>query len=156
MILRFNDFVNEAKKKAAAEPEGTFHWYAGVADCLGIDSLFQIDDEVYAEADRRETLTSLGIDSEDGDYQVTHNFNQILGQLVQRAHANKQRHPVVFKARLEEPDGKMIMHMFHNGQNEEALKFVKGLADTIQLAHVGGGNAERTWNKIPNKELNPV
>ena len=153
MVLRFKDFVNEAAKKV--EPTEVFQWYAGVADCLGIDCLFLINDEVYSEAERRETLSQLGLDDDD-TYKETQNLNQVIGQLVQRAHANMQRHPVVFKAKMEKTDGEMVMHMFHNGQNEEALNFVKGLADTIQLARVGGLNAEKTWNRIPNKELNPI
>jgi len=154
MILRFKDFVDENRKVHEGQQE-IFQWYAGVADCLGIDCLFLINDEVQAEADRRNTLSQLGLDDEE-TYPETTNMNQVIGQLVQRAHANIQRHPVVFKARLEKTDGEMIMHMFRDGQNEEALKFVKGLADTIQLARVGGLNGERTWNNIPNRSLNPI
>ena len=107
--------------------------FYGIADCKGLDSFevvkFNPDAEAF-QIDPRE-----------------------LSIMVLRANANRARHSVVYQVDVSLEDSKRIKDLFDEGESEEALILLKEVAKSIKLAKMPG--AEKSWNMIPNKNLDP-
>ena len=110
--------------------------YVGIADCNGLESFIPVD---FDKAISKLTNTP--------KTDPTH-------ILVIRAQANRQRHAIVYRANVKFDDAKKIQKYFNEGKYELALMELKVKADNVELAS-GLGNVEKSWNLIPNKDLDP-
>jgi hypothetical protein len=73
-----------------------------------------------------------------------------------RCNFNSQRHPVVYRASLEEDDAEMVQDLLDSGDFINALKVVKGNSKEVQLTRGKGGSSEKAWRMIPNPDLDPM
>ena len=76
-----------------------------------------------------------------------------LSMMVLRANANRARHAVVYQADLPVDSCREIQKLVDAGEYAEALVKLKKDAKTIKLAKSPG--SEKSWNLIPNPDLDP-
>jgi hypothetical protein len=76
-----------------------------------------------------------------------------LSMMVLRANANRDRHSVVYHADIPVQSCREITALMKDGQNDAALLKLKSDATSIKLAKSPG--AEKSWNLIPNPDLDP-
>jgi hypothetical protein len=76
-----------------------------------------------------------------------------LSMMVLRANANRQRHAIVYQADIPVSSCREINAMMKSGQHSEALTKLKSDATDIKIARSPG--AEKSWNLIPNPDLDP-
>jgi len=117
------------------EVEGTdkkvkIHNIYGIADCHGIDSWLPVKK-----------------DKTDKDMQNN------VSMMMMRVDANRQRHSVVYIARLLEYDFKKFTGYCENSP-KEALECLKQ-RNLGEIKLLASGNAEKSWGLIPNDELDP-
>ena len=132
-----NDMPDDGSEMV--EVEGTdkkvkIHNIYGIADCHGIESW-------------------LPVKKDKTDKDMQHN----VSMMMMRADANRQRHSVVYLARLLEHDFKKFTGYCEKGSpkyDKEALECLKqrNLGEVKLLA---SGNAKKSWGLIPNSELDP-
>jgi hypothetical protein len=108
--------------------------YIGIADAHGLESFipakkFDIETE------------SLTLD------------NKAIAFMKLRADANRQRHAVVYMVDVSPSDAETIVEMQDRGEALEALEFLKEVAKSVSLVKSPG--AEKSWNLIPNPDLDP-
>lgn len=144
-------YANSFKSFNESRGTGESNWYYGIADCKGIESFLK--EPSLARSQNLDRLHGLGLSDvsgkEDPDKKA---FGGNLTMMMMRCSANPQRHPVVYRVKLSEAAAQMVDDMLTDGDYEEALRFIKGTAEEVQLAGSGG---EKRWNKIPNPELDP-
>lgn len=102
--------------------------FVGLADCYGIESLFQV-----------------------GETHIRGKQKQDLSMLNLRAEANRQRHALVFKVRLTDESAEMVEKLLEEQKSRRALLMVKRLAKKVWI-HRG---QEKSWKLIPNPKLDP-
>lgn len=120
--------------------------YFGLADSLGIESFFSLQDFNH----------KLMMKRLQGEKDVKNEANEIVHRLILRANANGHRYAVVFQADLEEEDAKIIEEELEEGKYKDALIYLKFAAKEIRLVKSGGGNKEKMWRVIPlDKESDP-
>lgn len=78
---------------------------------------------------------------------------QAASMMILRAQANRHRHAVVYQAELPIDSIKEINELMDEGKYTEALLKLKADATDIKLARIPG--AEKSWNLIPNPDLDP-
>ena len=144
-LLEFSEFINE-------ENEEEYLWYLGLADCLGLDALLLYRTE--EDFDLFDQLSAVGIS--EPSTELRKKQARDIDFLKKRGMANMHRHPVIFIAKLEKGEADFIEFLHKQGENEEALKMLKGLAVEIKLTRGLGNNPEKSWSKIPNRELSPM
>jgi len=66
---------------------------------------------------------------------------------------NRHRHAVVFLAEVSAEVADEVLSLIDEGEYEEALVTLKEGADSVSLARMPG--AEKSWNMIPNPDLDP-
>jgi hypothetical protein len=108
--------------------------YIGIADAHGLESFipakkFDIETE------------SLTLD------------NKAIAFMKLRSDANRHRHAVVYMADVSPSDAETIVEMQDRGEALEALEFLKEVAKSVSLIKSPG--AEKSWNLIPNPDLDP-
>ena len=107
--------------------------FYGIADAHGIESFRPV---------------TYNVDT--GDLQID---PRELGMMSLRANANRHRHAVVYQVELPIPACKDINNLIKDGKYDEALVKLKEEATNIMLARSPG--AEKSWNLIPNPDLDP-
>jgi hypothetical protein len=107
--------------------------YYGIASSNGIESFlpvpFRAETESFSADPRELSLMALTVN------------------------ANRQRHSVLYMVDLSREDSKEISQMFNDGDAEGALILLKEKAKSISIMQSPG--AEKSWNLIPNKDLDP-
>ena len=116
--------------------------YFGLADSLGIESFLSLQ-----EFNHKLMMKRL-----QGEKDAKNEANEIIHMITLRANANAQRYAVVFQVDLDEEDAKTIDEEILEGNNKEALRYLKSVGKEIKLARIGGGNKEKMWNLIPLDE----
>jgi len=116
--------------------------YFGLADSLGIESFLSLQ-----EFNHKLMMKRL-----QGEKDAKNEANEIIHMITLRANANAQRYAVVFQVDLDEEDAKTIDEEIKEGNNKEALRYLKSVGKEIKLARIGGGNKEKMWNLIPLDE----
>ena len=121
------DTYEELKEAFDEIPKDVFQplVFIGLADCHGIESF--VKEETAKESKR------------------------MLALLTIRAMSNRHRHALSFRLRLQDKQGELILQMVDEGDYEGALKMLKMFALDVELG--GGGNVKKSWDKIPNPEL---
>jgi hypothetical protein len=150
-VLKFNDFslMNEAKGAKRAS------WYWGIASCNGVDSFIQ-EDITETERQMVNDLEHLGLADEEDLQSIkakVQAHNAEMHGATMACHANPQRFMVVYRAKITDDDAELIHDSMRSGENEFALRVLKANSIEIQLA--GGSGSRRTWERIPNKSLDP-
>ena len=110
--------------------------YIGIADAHGLESFIPAR-EYNAEEERFTTN------------------NKAIAFMSMRANANRQRHAVVYKANLDREAADEVYDLIERGEYAEALRCIKANAIEIGLIKSSMGNAEKSWNLIPNPDLDP-
>lgn len=110
--------------------------YIGIADCHGLESF----------------IPAKKFNAEEESFTMN---NSAVAFMKMRADANRQRHAVVYKAKVSGDDSDEIERLMADGQYAEALIFLKDNAREVGLIKSGMGNAEKSWNMIPNPDLDP-
>ena len=113
--------------------------YFGLADSLGIESFFCLQDFNH----------KLIVKRLQGEKDAKNEANEITNVLLIRANANSQRYATVFQVDLEEEDAKIIEAKLEEGEYKEALKHLKYSGKEIRLARGIGGDKRKMWSKIP-------
>jgi hypothetical protein len=108
--------------------------YIGIADAHGLESFIPAR-EYNAEEERFTTN------------------NKAIGFMSMRANANRHRHAVVYKADLSRENADVVYEMMEKGEYSEALSHLKANANEVGLIKSPG--AEKSWNLIPNPDLDP-
>lgn len=111
--------------------------FYGIADAKGLESFLPVVPKVQGG------WVSANIDD----------YRKEMALMVLRANANRARHAVVFLAEVSIEVADEISGMLDDGEYEEALIYLKENADSISLARSPG--AEKSWNLIPNPDLDP-
>jgi hypothetical protein len=140
-----------AFNESVSEPS----WYFGLADCHGIDSF--IKEPVMDVANDMDTLFDLGLmPTDSANDPAKREYNKQVGMLKARAHANAQRWPVIYRAKLDKNTIDMIEDLIDDGDYENALRIIQNNSESVQVARGLGGNPERRWKMIPNPDLDPI
>jgi hypothetical protein len=140
-----------AFNESHSEPE----WYYGLADCHGLESF--IKEPILDMANDMDALFDLGLMPTDATNDpAKREYNKSIGILKSRAHANAQRWPVIYRAKLSKDNVDSINSFLDIGDDETALKIVQHNSELVQLARGLGGNNERRWKMIPNPDLDPM
>jgi hypothetical protein len=100
-------------------------------------------------------LHSLGV-WPDSPEKMVKDYTDAMSFVTKRFHANTHKHTVVYQAKLPKDAADVIQRLHTSGQNEDALIMIKQWAEEIKLARLGGANAEKRWNSIPNPKLDPM
>jgi hypothetical protein len=79
--------------------------------------------------------------------------NRDLSIMGLRANANRHRHAVVYQAELDGDGIKEVRALLKEGDYPGALLKLKEVAQSISLMRSPG--AEKSWNLIPNPDLDP-
>jgi hypothetical protein len=79
--------------------------------------------------------------------------NRDLSIMGLRANANRHRHAVVYQAELDGDGIKEVRALLKEGDYSGALLKLKEVAQSISLMRSPG--AEKSWNLIPNPDLDP-
>lgn len=108
--------------------------YIGIADAYGLESFIPAR-EYNAEEERFTTN------------------NKAVSFMSMRANANRHRHSVVYKADLDRGAADEIYDLYEEGEYQEALIYLKANAKEIALIKSPG--SEKSWNLIPNPDLDP-
>lgn len=124
-------------------------WYYGIADCHGLESFIKAASDI----DDIDALYALGLADRSGE-SISKEMNGTIAMMKMRCHANQQRWPVIYMAKLSNEDAEMVQELFDSGDYINALEVVKHNSVEIKLARRNGAS-ERTWNRIPNPELDP-
>jgi hypothetical protein len=107
--------------------------FYGIADSKGLESFTP---EVYnSDTERFESDT------------------RALSIMGLRANANRHRHAVVYMADLDGQGAKEVTDLLDKGEYSDALLKLKDVAKSISLMRSPG--AEKSWNLIPNPDLDP-
>lgn len=131
-------------------------WYYGLADCHGTESIIE-EPEVSNDWELHDELFSLGVIPPDTtDSPERRRYNAQVNMLVKRALANMQRWPVIYRAKLRVADAMQVERLNNKGKTAEALNLLKDTLQELQLARIGGMDAKKHWDKIPNPELDPM
>lgn len=149
VVKLFEQFVNDSRQLPEAE------WYYGIADCKGLESFLKAPNELEIAA-AVELLDMGVISDEDIKNSATQEFNRTVSMMSLRCQFNGQRHAVVYMVKLSSDDAESINDLLNDGEYEEALSYLKQVAQIVKLARGRGVNAERAWNKIPNPDLDPM
>jgi hypothetical protein len=160
-----DDSADEAGAVSENRPMRTFKafnesleeptWYYGMADCHGIESF--IKEPLLKGWEDMDSLFDIGLmPTSAKDDPEKKKYNSQIGMMKMRAHANQQRWPVIYRAKLKQNDVDLINDLIDAGDDENALRVVQSNAETIQVAKGLGSNAERRWKMIPNPELDPM
>ena len=118
-------------------------WYYGLADCHGVESfVVEVDSVIHS--------MFLG----DGSEQKVR--AEQFG-LSMRAHANAQRHAVVYRVLIPLDVAELIEKDIAAGKYLDALIKIKANAKETQLGTYATTKsaAEKNWNMIPNPDLDP-
>ena len=107
------------------------HNFYGIADCHGIESWMPVKK-----------------DTKDKE------MMQDVSLMMMRANANRQRHAVVYRARLLEHDFKRFEKTCKSENHIEALEYLK-LRNIGEVGLHADGNPKKSWKLIPNPELDP-
>lgn len=135
------------------EHDNPIGWWVGLADCHGIESFIKEPD--MSESDDLDRLADLGLaDTGLGDAKRK-GWSQQVGMLKMRAAANSQRHAIVYRVKLTKQDADKVEDLLANGKYVDSLEYVKEVAIEVQLAKAGGLNIQKSWNLIPNPDLDP-
>jgi hypothetical protein len=110
--------------------------YIGIADCHGLESFTPA--RQYNAEEEAFTMN-----------------NKAVAFMTMRANANRQRHAVVFKVKVNTEVADEIFELIDQGEYTEALTYLKDNADEVALVKSSMGNAEKSWNMIPNPDLDP-
>ncbi len=123
----------------------TLHWCYGLADCHGVESFVH---------DYHNEFTDMFI--EDEGKSAEENKSQIFAMSI-RAHANQQRHAVVYRVSLVREDMEYIEELISAGEYIRALREIKLRAKELMLSTFGSSKtaAEKNWRMIPNPDLDP-
>ena len=118
-------------------------WYYGLADCHGVESFVSEIDPVIS-----------GMFMEEGSGQKVR--SEQFG-LSMRAHANQQRHAVVYRVLLPMEVAVVVEKDIAAGKYMEALIALKAGAIETQLGTYATTKsaAEKNWKMIPNPDLDP-
>jgi hypothetical protein len=108
--------------------------YIGIADAHGLESF--IPAREYNAEEERFSMN-----------------NKVVSFMSMRANANRHRHAVVYKADLSREDADEVYDLFEKGEYSEALSYLKDNANEVALIKSPG--AEKSWNLIPNPDLDP-
>jgi hypothetical protein len=111
--------------------------FYGIADCKGLEAFIPVVPKFDGG------WVSANIDD----------YKKEMGVMVLRAQYNRHRHAVVFLAEVSEEVADEVLSLIDEGEYEEALVALKGGADSVSLARMPG--AEKSWNMIPNPDLDP-
>lgn len=108
--------------------------YIGIADAHGLESF--VPAREYNAEEERFSMN-----------------NKAIAFMSMRANANRQRHAVVFKVKISSENADEVFDLLDQGEYAEALTKVKDSADEVALVKSPG--AEKSWNLIPNPDLDP-
>jgi hypothetical protein len=109
--------------------------FYGIADAHGLESFNPVTFNVQSE--------TLQIDPRE------------LGFMSLRANANRHRHADVYQVDLSPVDARKVQDLLDKGEYAKALLKLKEKASAIALARGTGHNNEKSWNMIPNPDLDP-
>jgi transcription initiation factor IIF auxiliary subunit len=118
-------------------------WYYGLADCHGVESFVMSVDELISDMFFEE-----GGKGEAKNQQFA---------MCMRAHANQQRHAVVYMVLLEEDAVQEIEKYIEKGEYQKALVTIKAKALETKLGTYATtlSAAKKNWGMIPNPDLDP-
>lgn len=111
--------------------------FYGIADCKGLEAFLPVVPKVDGG------WVSANIDD----------YKKEMGVMVLRAQYNRHRHAVVFLVEVSPEVAEEVSGLLDDGEYEEALVTLKEGADSVSLARMPG--AEKSWNMIPNPDLDP-
>lgn len=119
------------------------NWYYGLADCHGVESFVMVASD---------NISSLFFDESENKEVKSNQFAMSM-----RAHANQQRHAVVYMVRLENEMSEYIEKLIKSGEYMEALIQIKANALETKLGTYATTlpAARKNWGMIPNPDLDP-
>jgi hypothetical protein len=119
------------------------YWYYGLADCHGVESF------VLTNSD---AISKLFFDADENQSTKDAKFALCL-----RAHANQQRHAVVYMVLLDEEDSIKVDKAIAEERLADALTIIKTKAKDVKLGTWGTtlSAAAKNWDMIPNPALDP-
>jgi len=119
------------------------NWYYGLADCHGVESFVLTNSN---------TVLSLFLDDEEFSSEKDAKFALCL-----RAHANQQRHAVVYMVLLEDVDSAKVDEAIADNRLADALTIIKTKAKDVKLGTwmTTLSAAAKNWDMIPNPALDP-
>ena len=112
--------------------------YFGLADSLGIDGIFSL----------QEFNHKLIVKRLQGDSEAKNEANEMMNMLRMRAEANRQRFATVFQVNLEDHEAEEITKLIQTS-TKSALQHLKIWGKDIKLMKIGGVDNEKLWKKIP-------
>jgi hypothetical protein len=112
--------------------------YFGLADSLGIESIFCLQDFVH----------KLMVERLKGNSEAVDESKSMKSILRIRAEANRQRFATVYQVDLEKDEAKEIEELIKTDP-KVALARLKSLGKDIKLMSIGGVDNEKLWKKIP-------
>lgn len=98
-------------------------------------------------------LESFNPETYNSDTERFESDTRALSIMGLRANANRHRHAVVYQADLDPEGVKEINALLKAGEYSDALVKLKEVAKSISLMRSPG--AEKSWNLIPNEDLDP-
>jgi len=126
--------------------------FFGIADAHGLESFIEDYDNMVKDL----FLTD---DGDAGNRKLT---NSTQFAMAMRVMYNQQRHAVVYRVQIPDPEATEIEKMMDKGEYLEALETIKELQDMGKLGKVELGTygttlraAEKNWKMIPNPDLDP-
>ncbi len=112
------------------------HTYIGIADCHGLESFI--------------SLVTFALDKLSGK---SSSYTSQLQLLYLRAQANRHRHAVVYRVKLDSKDAKKVQLLIDNHNYKEALIKLKKFAVEVEVEKSLG--MPKSWKLIPNDDLDP-
>lgn len=108
--------------------------YIGIADAHGVESF----------------IPARQYNAEEESFSMN---NKAVAFMSMRANANRHRHAVVFKVKIDSDEADKVFELINKGEYAEALQHIKDNSDEVALVKSPG--AEKSWGLIPNPDLDP-
>ena len=110
--------------------------YFGIADCYGLESFIP--------------TVNFALEKLQGKHST---YNSTVNMLSLRAQANRHRHAVIYRVKLNSLEAKKIQILMDQYQYKEALIKLKKLAKEVEIGKSMG--MPKSWKMIPNDDLDP-
>ena len=125
--------------------------YYGLASANGLESFLKDENNLNTQTKLGNRFGNM-IFGEEANAKISSEFENVLGMMAMTARANAHRRNVVYRATMS-PDVAEVIEDILSKDPIEALKLLKAGSTKIELARIP--HAEKFWNQIPNKDLDP-